>query len=425
MKNNKDKNNKNKNNNDKKKNDQNNKKSSMFDSLKNSLDQKYQGSQNQQDVDKQESIDNTKNKVEEVTPISCLADEIGWNNWKILLRNFCYGIFMGISDGIPGYSGGTTLSIIGFYQSLISNIKLIFKPDVKRYFWKYLLWFLPFLIAWIGIFIGFSQIVNLASDNEKGIVLVFLFGFFALFAIPIFYLKNKKDLINFKSLGTNLKEKDRSVIIQLILFILGFVLLLTFALLARFLSTSYDLNNNAIHGVTFLGSGKFEPSTAGNEKVMLWLFFGFLAGFCFLIPGVSGSLVLYMGNIYPDVNYAIAHAFTNANFIPWIIFIGLGIVLGVIFSSFVINWLLQRFQKYFQAFAFGLVVCSFVSIFVSLSNNDWQTLSNQLTLGLSIGMIFVAIIINVIIFIVLNETHKIDYPKLRFLQKLFKSKTIN
>ena len=42
---------------------------------------------------------------------------------------------MGVSDGIPGYSGGTTLNIIGFYKDLVSNVKLIFKPDVKKYFY--------------------------------------------------------------------------------------------------------------------------------------------------------------------------------------------------------------------------------------------------------------------------------------------------
>ena len=141
---------------------------------------------------------------------------------------------MGISDGIPGYSGGTTLSIIGFYDDLIRNIKLIFKPDVKKYFWKYLLWFLPFLVAWIAMMLGFSKLVSAASDNQHAIILVFLFGFFALFSVPIFYIKNKQDLPNYKTFFAEVKKKEYKARIKLIFILAGFVILIAFALIARF-----------------------------------------------------------------------------------------------------------------------------------------------------------------------------------------------
>ncbi len=38
---------------------------------------------------------------------------------------------MGLSDAIPGYSGGTTMSIIGFFEKLVYKVKNIFKQDVR------------------------------------------------------------------------------------------------------------------------------------------------------------------------------------------------------------------------------------------------------------------------------------------------------
>ena len=55
---------------------------------------------------------------------------INYQEYKTeFLKRSIYGIFMGISDGIPGYSGGTTLSLLGFYETFIIRLKLIFKKN--------------------------------------------------------------------------------------------------------------------------------------------------------------------------------------------------------------------------------------------------------------------------------------------------------
>lgn len=54
------------------------------------------------------------------------------NNKKLtydILSKIFLGMFMGISDGIPGYSGGTTLSLFNFYDVLMNKIKLLFKKN--------------------------------------------------------------------------------------------------------------------------------------------------------------------------------------------------------------------------------------------------------------------------------------------------------
>lgn len=42
-----------------------------------------------------------------------------------------FGFLMGISDAIPGYSGGTTLTLLNFYDNLVENTKGVFKPQLN------------------------------------------------------------------------------------------------------------------------------------------------------------------------------------------------------------------------------------------------------------------------------------------------------
>ena len=405
-----------------KKNNNSNNDKSMFSDLKDQLSNKYSSKSSstmQENNDCNGGFDNVEEVNVKRNCVECKADDIGWDKPKVWLRNFFYGIFMGISDGIPGYSGGTTLSIIGFYDSLVRNFKLIFKPDVKKYFWKYLLWFLPFAIGWCLIFLGFSKLISFSAENNHGIIFVFLFGFFALFSIPLFYFKNKDDLPNYKTIFSQVKKKQINSIIKLTLIILGFLVLISFALMARFIPTSeyQDNKNIIITGITFLGDKQIDTSNFDSSKVFLWIFGSFISGFCVLIPGVSGGLVLYMTNIYPEFTYALSNFWTNANLLPWIIVVIIGSICGIILSSIMIDWFLKKWKQYFMCFSLGLVIASFVSIFISLSSNDYMTLSNGVDAGISVLMIFIAFCINAGIFIYLNQTKKIDFPKLRFKNK--------
>lgn len=355
------------------------------------------------------------------------ADNIGWNKPLILLRNFLYGFFMGISDGIPGYSGGTTLTIIGFYQQLINNFKSIFKPDVKKYFWKYLLWILPFVIAWVGTLYGFMQIVDLASDHKMGVTLVFLFGSFALFSIPLFLLSNKSKMINFKDFGIATKKKEKWTIVHWVMITVFFLLLVGVGIGARFLPTTvigFDQANQPIvvHGVTFTKSVEsWVDGSFDAMNILFLLFSGMLAGFCMLIPGISGSLVLFMTTWYPKISQAISEFHNNVAYLPWLIVVVLGMIIGLIISSLTISYVLKRWEKIFYSISLGLIAASPIAIFTALSEYEYAQLANQTTLIISVSMIAVAILINIIIFILLNETGMLNFPKLR----IFKNSKIN
>lgn len=346
------------------------------------------------------------------------ADSIGWNKPKILARNFLYGIFMGFSDGVPGYSGGTTLTIIGFYQQLIHNFKLIFKPDVNKYFWKYLIWFLPFVLAWGGMLYGFMQVVDIAAQNNMGIVLVFLFGSFAFFSIPLFLITNKKDMVRIKDLPKALKNKEKWSYVHWFLIIFAFLVMVSIGIGARFIPET-ETDGGVIIGVTFALNNQDWVNTYSSDSmsVVFIILAAFIAGFAMLIPGVSGSLVLFMTGWYPKISQAITGIQSNPNYILFLVLVAIGLVCGVIFSSFAITWMLKKWEKAFYSLSFGLVSGAFIAIFVSLSSHEYAFLSDGTTLGLALAMIPVALIINVLIFIVLNETKKIDFPKFKILNR--------
>ncbi len=358
--------------------------------------------------------------------VASIADDIGWDKPKILCRNALYGVFMGMSDAVPGYSGGTTLNLIGFYEELISNVKLIFKPDVKKYFWKYLLWFLPFLICWIGVLIGFMYLVKTAGAANRGVVLVFLFGSFALFSIPLFYIANKDKIIDRKLLMNQTKEKSPSAIMHWVVFSLAAAIMLTIGLVARFVPEIKGPNEVTITGVTFahaVNSDKDfeniinEASNAAN--VIQLLVFSIIAGFVVLIPGLSGGLIMFMSSWYSKISILLGKLLEgNVNGLPYLVTVVLGAILGVVLSVITINTLIKKYEQHFYSASLGFVALAPVAIFSSLSSYDYSFLSkDSTTLGLSLAMIVLAIIINGIIFTALNETKKIDYPKLRIFNK--------
>ena len=345
--------------------------------------------------------------------------DIGWKNPKVLLMNALYGLFMAFSDAVPGYSGGTTLSIIGFYDRLINGIKNIFKPEIPGTRWKYLLWSLPFLVVWISLLVAFLVCVHFISEANQGVILVFLFATFSFCSIPFFFLTNKNNLpsylTKFSEFSTSDKIQKKKNITNLVLIILGFLILLVISIVIRFVP---QLGG----GVTFIKNinESFDYSNFDMGNVLTLLVSGFLAGFFMLVPGISGSLMLYLTGSYSNVSTFIADLpgrFANGikvveagESIPYLVIIIVAGIFGFISSILVINWIKKRFYAEFYSLSFGFVLASFISILIALSSKDYATLSNPLTLGLSIGMIVIGFVFNFGILIALNQTRRINVP---------------
>lgn len=379
----------------------------------------------QQLIDSIDSGESPKNNESDNEYKNHIDDSIGWKNPKELLKNSLFGIFMGISDAIPGYSGGTTLSIIGFYDKLIENLKNIFKPTIPNTRLKHLLWVIPFILTWVLMLVGMFYMVHEVSSKNWGVSLVFLFASFAFFSLPFFFLSNKKEFPTFDDIKTIKNHANKKkMIVNISLFTFGFIFLIIIAIVIRTALYTKDSNGNYIYGISFLQNNiqPIIPKDFNMQSIFTYLFAGFFAGFCMLIPGVSGSMMLYLFNIYPKLSSALQQVLTftkeGLDYFPQIIGVSISMILGIVSSVICISWVTKKYKQQFYCLSAGLVSSSFLCILIALSSGDYNTLSNNPgLLGVSISMIFIALIINGFLFIFLKKTKRVEFPNIKIKNK--------
>ena len=82
---------------------------------------------------------------------------------------------------------------------------------------------------------------------------------------------------------------------------------------------------------------------------------GIIIGIGKIIPGVSGSVMAISFNVYDKAIYSITNFFDNPkNNAKFIINLGLGIVIGIVLFSKIINYLITNYYFYTSIFFIGL-----------------------------------------------------------------------
>ena len=247
---------------------------------------------------------------------------------------FIKSILFGASNLIPGASGGTTLVITGIYDETINNISNIFKTFKKSII------FLAILIlgAIIGI-LGGGKLINIALDKIPFITYMLFLGIVVgtlpMLAKPVIKKINIKYFISFFiSLG---------VIIGLMI-------------LGSFLSNGTKTYNDL----------------AFNDYLLLFLC-GFAGFFAMIIPGVSGILMFLVFGYYDALMKAISNIFDTSQWGAIILFmlpIGLGIIVSIIPSAKIINYLLKKFPIGSIFAIIGFVIGSIVCMLFAYFTND-------------------------------------------------------
>jgi len=178
---------------------------------------------------------------------------------KTNLRIFFKGMIMGIAEIIPGVSGGTIALILGIYERLIraiANINIVFVNQVLKgnlnEAWKYSdASFLFFLV--LGMLVAafsFSSVIIFLSENFP----FFLKSFFSGLLLTSLFFKPLKP-----------KKIHRR-------FLIGFLLA---SLIVGF---AWSLPPNEL-----------------KEISLIYFFFGgFVAVCAFILPGISGSFILFI-----------------------------------------------------------------------------------------------------------------------------------
>ncbi len=97
---------------------------------------------------------------------------------------------------------------------------------------------------------------------------------------------------------------------------------------------------------------------------------GIIIGIAKVIPGFSGAIVMIGFNLYDRAVDSVCHFFSDikSNFI-FLFNLGLGIVVGIIGFSNVINYLITNYYLYTFSFFIGLIMSGFPLIWKSSSKN--------------------------------------------------------
>ena len=242
------------------------------------------------------------------------------------LAQVARGFAMGAADIVPGVSGGTIALVTGIYERLIANVHegasalkalVTGKPKdavdkLKAVEW---LWLIP---LGVGLLLAVASLASVIEHQLEENPQEMAGLFFGLVLGSVLVAWRLVDEVTFQELAMML-------VVAVALFLL-------------------------------LG---LRSSTAGEEGEMvtepLLYFFGAgaLAICAMILPGISGSFILVMIGMYPEVLGAV----NDRDLLPLVVFM-LGAVVGLSLFSTLLNWLLERYRNLMLSAMIGLMLGS-------------------------------------------------------------------
>lgn len=240
------------------------------------------------------------------------------------IKLFLKGCLMGISNIIPGVSGGTLAIILGIYERLISSISNFFsnfRSNIK---------FLLILGLGMGTAILVSSnVISFCLDNYKFATIMLFIGII---------IGGFRPILN--------KVKGNNTIYDYLVMLITF----TFVILLGLFRASSNINLDTL-----------------NLSKYIFLFIsGLLASSSMLLPGISGSFVLMLLGVYEPIVDVISDLTKFNNIIKngvILISLGLGILCGVILMAKIIEYLVKNHEKKMYFAIIGFILASIISIF--------------------------------------------------------------
>ena len=244
------------------------------------------------------------------------------------------GMIIGLANVIPGVSGGTLMITLGIYEQVIDTISHFFTN-----FKKNLKFIIPLGIGVILSLLLFSKLIGLSLEKFPFATTLFFLGLI-IGGMPLI-IKNMK------------KNKDSKKISNYIIAFLAFAFIILFA----FLKTGNEVNLNNLSPIGYL---------------ILFLV-GILASATMVIPGISGSFVLMLVGYYQPIINTV-RSITDFSLIGHNIIIlgifGIGVLIGIVLVSKLIELLLKKFETKTYYAVFGFVLASCIAIIKPLITYD-------------------------------------------------------
>ena len=240
---------------------------------------------------------------------------------------------MGIADLVPGISGGTIAFITGIYEDFIealNNINLkIFDGDLINQFTKKKFDFLLILISGILFSIlSFSKLLTYLLTNFNIELRSFFLGLILVSIIILYRSINQIRLIQVQ-----------------------YIFLLILSIFSSFM---------------IFNMSSFEP-----KVTVLYIFLcGVVCSLAMILPGISGAYILIILGTYEFLIDKISNLFLDIDSIKIVCIFGFGFVIGIIFFSKFIKYLLLNFKKSTFVALIGLIIGSLPKVLPMESSYD-------------------------------------------------------
>ncbi|MUK89741.1 DUF368 domain-containing protein [Ornithinibacillus sp. L9] len=235
--------------------------------------------------------------------------------WKNIYR----GMMMGASDVIPGVSGGTIAVLLGIYDRLIAAINGLMSKEWK----KHLGFLIPLGLGIVTAIFSLAKLIEWLFEHYPGPMQFFFLGLIIGILPNLLQKADAKKTFKLKHI----------------------VLLLIGAVLVGSMGFMQEAEEAVIENLTI-------------STYVLLFFSGFIASAAMVLPGISGSFILMVIGVY----YTIISAISNLQ-LDVIAVVGIGIVIGIVTMSKIVNYFLTNFHTATFALIIGLVIGSIVVVF--------------------------------------------------------------
>lgn len=250
---------------------------------------------------------------------------------KLIL--FIKGIVLGVAFVIPGVSGGTLAVLMGIYEELIEAASNFYKSIAD--FKKYIMYLLPIGLGVVFSVAVFAKLIKFGLDKAPIITILIFLGMI-IGGIPAL-VRNVK--------GTKINLKDMT------LMLVGLIIVISMLIFHKS-NSNVVLTNMSITGYNTL------------------FLVGAIAAVTMVVPGISGSFTLMLIGYYEPILNLVNDITSFKNLGPNLILIFtfmLGVFIGIIFISKIIEWCLKHYKRETYYAIIGFVLSSIISVIYEVS----------------------------------------------------------
>ena len=249
-----------------------------------------------------------------------------------MIKDFFNGLAFGVTQIVPGVSGGTIAILLGFYDKLIKSIN-----NLRKDFKNQMKFILPFGIGIVVGILALSSLINYLLEEFSFPTMLFFIGLIV-GIIPLIFMK--------------VKTKKWFSIKEMCLILIPLIILVIISHVA--------------------GISVGTPQEAIENMSIPFMFFIFIAGFIaatgLILPGVSGSFFLLLLGVYPLATYSVSTIrllltdITNFTLMLDILKVlgpmAIGILIGVFLTAKLVEGLLERHFRTTYLIILGLLIGS-------------------------------------------------------------------